>query len=278
MRNRPVVRLVASLDVLDVADPEVDAGKHPVGVGDVLLGQVETGVVKQRRHAVAVEVAVVVRRSAGSLDDRETALRLPAQRVGPMAAKRAWSAMTSSYAAVPLRRRPESACNFMPSCDRQGTLALSQLEMLFDDPAQLVIHELVVRRTVDLPDELVTREDALHVDRRILIAADEVAAGGAWACGPPTRARADTVRSGAPPRPPTADADPVGRSGCRRSRRLAHAALCVVRAAISIGTLLGSVPVSVLVVTGTGTGVGQDRRDGRGRGAGRRPRRRGSPS
>ena len=53
-------------------------------------------------------------------------------------------------------------------------------------------------------------------------------------------------------------ADPTKRAKrLLRSRRLAHAALCVVRAAISIGTLLGSVPVSILVVTGTGTGVGK---------------------
>ena len=55
MCDRPVIRPIDRVDVLNVADPEIDTWEHLASVVDVRSGEVEPGVVQQRRQPISAE-------------------------------------------------------------------------------------------------------------------------------------------------------------------------------------------------------------------------------
>jgi hypothetical protein len=124
-------------------------------------------------HAVGLEVAVVVRGTTGSLDEREASTGLTLQRLGPPRRERYVVAHDLVVRCLPCLRALELAPRHAV-LERELTLPLPQLAVLPDRPPQLLVHQPVVLVLVDLPDERVPRQDALHVDHGILEAADQV--------------------------------------------------------------------------------------------------------
>jgi hypothetical protein len=46
MCDRPVIRLIGRVDVLNVAEPEIDTREHLASVVDVQRGEIEPGVIQ----------------------------------------------------------------------------------------------------------------------------------------------------------------------------------------------------------------------------------------